>query len=88
MNADRAAASGHATTSDRATTPDHAEVADRAAASESALASLRASPKYRAIYPGAVERVYREQLARHKPRDAEKAARAELPHRGRVFDWE
>jgi len=43
-----------------------------------ALEALIASPKYRGVYRGAVERVYREMLRRHRPRDAEKAARAEL----------
>lgn len=43
-----------------------------------ALEALAASPKYRGVYAGAVERVYREQLRRHKPKEAEKAARAEL----------
>ncbi len=43
-----------------------------------ALEALIASPKYRGVYRGAVERVYREMLRRHKPKEAEKAARAEL----------
>jgi len=50
----------------------------RQAAEDPALAALLASPKYRGIFPGAVERVYREQMLRHRPRDAAKAARAEL----------
>jgi len=43
-----------------------------------ALAALTSSPKYRSVYPGAVERVYLESLRRHGPKGAEKAARAEL----------
>lgn len=43
-----------------------------------ALEALIASPKYRGVYRGAVERVYREMLRRYKPKEAEKAARAEL----------
>ena len=43
-----------------------------------ALAALLASPKYRGVYPGAVERVFSEQFRRHGPKGADKAARAEL----------
>lgn len=43
-----------------------------------AVEALLASPKYRGVYPGAVERVYMESLRRHGPKGAEKAARAEL----------
>jgi 16S rRNA (guanine(1405)-N(7))-methyltransferase len=43
-----------------------------------ALAALSSSPKYRSVYPGAVERVYREALRRYGSKGAEKAARAEL----------
>ena len=43
-----------------------------------ALAALSSSPKYRGVYPGAVERIYSESLRRHGPKGADKAARAEL----------
>lgn len=43
-----------------------------------ALAALVASPKYRGVYPGAVERVYMEALRRYGSKGADKAARAEL----------
>ena len=43
-----------------------------------ALQALLASPKYRGVYSGAVERIYSESLRRHGPKGADKAARAEL----------
>ena len=43
-------------------------------AADRALEALLDAPKYRGVYPGAVERVYREMLRRHKPKDAAKAA--------------
>lgn len=43
-----------------------------------ALEALLNAPKVRGVFPGAVERVYREQLKRHKPKEALKASKTEL----------